>query len=100
MAEFAPINNESASTKLSLFFPTKGMHHHISFDIVDLSNSSTCKRIFKQKASDISGNMQTIWEFVWKASVATKKICQIKLISIGQIYYTLLVIKLSYLQKI
>ena len=57
MAEFAANNNESASTKLSPFFATKGLHPHMSFDKVELSHASTCKRIFNQKALDISGNM-------------------------------------------
>ena len=50
MAEFAPNNNESASTKLSPFFATKGLHPRMSFDIIDLSNANICEQIFKQKA--------------------------------------------------
>ena len=64
MAEFAANNNESASTKLSPFFATKGLHPHMSFDKVELSDTSTRERILNQKALDISGNMQTTWEFV------------------------------------
>lgn len=37
------VNN---ATKLSPFFATKGLHPRISFDIVELSDASTCKRIF------------------------------------------------------
>ena len=69
MAEFAAINNVSASTKLSLFFATKSLHPHMSFDIVELSNTNTHKCILQQKALDIFENMQTTWEFVWKALV-------------------------------
>ncbi len=39
----------------------------MSFDIVDFSNTSTRERIFKQKALDISRNMETTWEFARKA---------------------------------
>ena len=67
MVKFAANNNKLASTKLSPFFATKGLHFRMSFDIVDLSNASTCERIFKQKALDISRNMETTWEFVRKA---------------------------------
>ena len=67
MAEFAANNNKSAFTKLSPFFATKGLHPHMSFDIVDFSNASTCERIFKQKALDISRNMEITWEFIRKA---------------------------------
>ena len=70
MAEFAANNNESAFTKLSLFFTTKDLHPCMSFDKVKLSNASTHKRIFNRKALDICRNMQTIEEFVQKALVA------------------------------
>ena len=39
----------------------------MSLDIVDLSNASTHEWNFKQKALDISRNMETTWEFVQKA---------------------------------
>ncbi len=58
MAKFAANNNESASTKLSPFFATKGLDPRMSFDILDLSNASTRERIFKQKALDIFRNME------------------------------------------
>ena len=73
MAEFAANNNESASTKLSPFFATKGLHPRMSFDKVELSDASTRERILNQKALDISGNMQTTWEFVRKALAAAQK---------------------------
>ena len=59
MAKFAANNNQSASTKLSPFFATKSFHPRMSFDIVDLSDTSTRERILKQKALDISGKMET-----------------------------------------
>ena len=64
MAEFAANNNESASIKLSPFFATKGLHLRISFDIVELSDISTCKQIFNQKPLNIFRNMQTTWKFI------------------------------------
>ena len=73
MAGFAANNNKSASTKLSLFFATKSLHPHISFHKIEVSDTSTFKRIFNQKALDISGNMQTTWEFVQKALVRAQK---------------------------
>ena len=72
MAESTGNNNESASTKLSLFFATKSFHPRMSFDIVDLSDTSTRERILKQKALDISGKMETTWEFARKALVAAQ----------------------------
>ena len=67
MAEFAANNNKSASTKLSPFFATKSFYPRMSFDIVDLSNTSTRERILEQKALDISGKMETTWKFARKA---------------------------------
>ncbi len=63
MAEFAANNNQSAFTKLSPFFATKGLHFCISFDIIELFDTSICERIFKQKVLDISGNLETNLEF-------------------------------------
>ena len=54
MAKFAANNNKLASTKLSPFFAIKALHPYTSFNKVELSNASTCKRIFNQKALDIS----------------------------------------------
>ena len=73
IAEFATNNNESASTKLSPFFATKGLHPRISFDIVDLSNAGTYERILKQRPLNISRNMETTWEFIQKAMVVVQK---------------------------
>lgn len=38
----------------------------MNFDLVDLSDSNTCKRNIKNKFSNISGNMKTSQEFVQK----------------------------------
>ena len=65
--------NESAFTKLSPFFATKGLHPRMSFDIVDLSDASTRGRIFKQKALDISRNMEITWEFARKAMAVAQE---------------------------
>ena len=45
----------------------------MSFDIVDLSNTSTCEQILKQKALDISRNMETTWKFAQKAMAVVQK---------------------------
>lgn len=47
MVKFAANNKISASTKVFLFFITKNFHLEISFNIVELSNASTYKQIFK-----------------------------------------------------
>ena len=61
MVEFVANNNNSAPTRLSLFFASKGLYLRISFDIVDFSDTTTCERINKKKAIDIiSESMQSI----------------------------------------
>ena len=60
IAEFAANNNDSASTKLSPFFALRGLYPRMSFDIVDLSDTTTRKRINKKIAIDISKAMQSI----------------------------------------
>ncbi len=60
IAEFATNNNISLSTKLSPFFTSKGLHPRMSFDVVDLSDTTTRERINKKKAIDISETMQLI----------------------------------------
>ena len=45
----------------------------MSFDIVELSNTYTGEQIFKQKALDISGNMEIIWELEQKTLAAVQK---------------------------
>lgn len=66
MVEFVANNNISACTKLSLFCATKGLHLRMSFDIVELSNTSIQKRIFQQKTLDMSGNIQATGKFAQK----------------------------------
>ena len=57
MVEFIFYNNESTSTKFFPFFACKILNPCISFDILELSDVSTCERIFKQKILDIYGDM-------------------------------------------
>ena len=64
MAKFAANNNKSTITKLSPLVVTEGLDPCMSFDIVDISNVNTYKRILNKKALDISRNMETICEFV------------------------------------
>ena len=54
MAKFATNNNNFASTKFSPFFASKGLHIQMSFNIVDLSHTTTPERINKKKFIDIS----------------------------------------------
>ena len=63
MAEFAANNNNSTSTRLSPFFASRGLHLRMSFDVVDLSDTTTRERINKKKAIDISESMQSIWKY-------------------------------------
>lgn len=41
----------------------------MSFDIVDLSDTNTHKRNIKHKTLDISGKIETTWEFAQKALI-------------------------------
>lgn len=59
IAKFAVHNYKLTSIKLFLFFTIKGLYLYISFDIIDFSNTSIHKRIFKQKALNISRNIET-----------------------------------------
>ena len=63
MAEFAANNNNSTSTRLSPFFASRGLHLRMSFDVVDLSDTTTRERINKKKAINISESMQSIWKY-------------------------------------
>ena len=60
MAKFTANNNKSASTKLSPFFTSKGLHLHMSFDVVDLLDITTYEQVNKKKAMDIWEAMQSI----------------------------------------
>lgn len=62
--EFATNNNELTSIKLFSFFLFKGLHPHISFDIINLSNINTCKRIYKHNALNLFENIKTICKFL------------------------------------
>ena len=63
MAEFAANNNNSSSTRLSPFFASRGLHPCMSFDVIDLSDTTTRERINKKKTIDISEAMQSIWKY-------------------------------------
>ncbi len=60
MAEFAVNNSIFLSTKLSLFFTSRGLHLCMRFDVIDPWETTTCERINKIKAIDISETMQSI----------------------------------------
>ena len=60
MVEFAANNNNSASTRLSPFFALRGLHPRMSFDVVNLLDTTARERINKKKAIDISESMQLI----------------------------------------
>ena len=57
MAEFAANNNDSASTRLSLFFASRGLYLQISFNIIDFWDITACEQINKKKTNDISESM-------------------------------------------
>lgn len=59
MAEFVTNNNKLTSTKLSLFFTTKSFYLCKNFNIIDLSDINTCKRILKHKFLDIFRKIET-----------------------------------------
>ncbi len=63
MTEFATNNNVSLSTKLSPFFNSRGLYPRMSFNIVDLSDTTICEQINKKKAIDISETMQSIGKY-------------------------------------
>ena len=50
----------------------------MSFDIVDFSNASTCEWIVKQKALDISKNMETTQELFTRKAMAIAQESQSK----------------------
>ena len=60
MAEFVANNIDSASTRLSPFFASRGLHPRMSFDVDDFSDTTTYERINKKKAIDISKSIQSI----------------------------------------
>lgn len=60
MAEFAANNNDSISTKLSLFFTFKDLYLYMSFNIIDFSDTTTCKQINKRKTINVWEDIQSI----------------------------------------
>lgn len=66
-------NNELASTKLFMFLAIKDLHLCMSFDIVDVCNPNTGKQILKQKAFDISGNIENTGKFAQKVIIIAQK---------------------------
>lgn len=55
------------------FFTTKDLYFHIRFEIVELSDTSICTQIFKQKALDISENIETTSKFIQKSCALAQK---------------------------
>ena len=60
MAEFTANNNNFLLTRLSPFFASRGLHPCMNFDIINLSDTTTCEQINKKKAIDIFETMQSI----------------------------------------
>ena len=60
MIKFVANNNYFLLTKLSPFFTLKSLYLQMSFDIINLLNITTCERINKKKAINISEAMQSI----------------------------------------
>ena len=63
MVESAVNNNNSASTRLSSFFVSKGLHLRMSFDVIDFSDIITREQIDKKKAINISEFKYLIWQY-------------------------------------
>ena len=60
-------NNDYAFTKLFLFFTSKDFNPRMSFDVFNISDTTTCKQMIKKKAIDIFEAMQTIWKYKKKS---------------------------------
>lgn len=60
MAEFTANNNESVSTRLFTFFTSKGLYQYMSFDVINLSDTTIRGQINKKKAINISETIQSI----------------------------------------
>lgn len=73
IAKFEANNNILAFIKLSLIFTTKDLYSHIRFEIVEVSDTSICKQIFKQKTLDISENIETTSKFIQKSCALAQK---------------------------
>ena len=64
MGEFAANANVSAITKIPPFLATNRYNPKMSFDYVDLSANSTCKKIANATARSIAGRMKEVWNFI------------------------------------
>ena len=60
MAEFSSNANTSATTKVLLFLVSRGYIPRMSFDPMDLTASSTRKRLANAKAKSIADRMQEV----------------------------------------
>lgn len=58
MAKFVEFNSKSTSIKLSASFVKKIFYPCIRYNMIDLSNTSICERMIKEKALNISKNMK------------------------------------------
>ena len=63
MAEFFSNANTLATIKVPLFLISWRYVPRMSFDFIDLTALSTCKRLANAKAESISTCMQKMWEF-------------------------------------
>lgn len=72
MVEYMANNNDSLSTRLSLFFVSENLYPCISFDVVNFSDIITRKRINKNKAIDIFEAIKLIWKYIQKSLTKTQ----------------------------
>lgn len=72
MVECVANNNDSLSTRLSLFFISKNLYPRISFNVVNFSDITTCKRINKNKAIDIFEVIKLIQKYIQKSLTKTQ----------------------------
>ena len=72
MAKFAANNNDFASTTLSPFLASRSLHPRMSFDVVDLSDTTTREQINKKKTIDISKAIQSIWKYKQESLTKTQ----------------------------
>ena len=78
MAEFASNSNTLATTKISPFLALRSYIPCMSFDpSVNLTASSTRKRLANAKARSIADCMQEVWEFT-RAEMAKSQQAQVK----------------------
>ena len=60
MVKFVANNNNFAFIRLSLFFTSRGLYPHISSDVVDVLDTTTCEQIHKKTAINIFEAIQSI----------------------------------------